>query len=112
MSLSSLSSYRLRKTASGVGEIKFSDAKHFTVLKSDVTSPITQYYIISTDWDETDRKSRVEPLAQFCVDEKTGTVTPYSYQPEKFDIKASLSAVMEMFNQALDSRAERYQRIH
>jgi len=85
--LTSLSQCRLRETASLLKSFSTS-GKEFSVLRSNTTSPIAQYYIVSADWESYPPTMRIEPLAHLNVT-RSGKVILQTWQPEFFEVNSN-----------------------
>lgn len=76
--MSSLSAYRLKETA----QIIAGFADDFVVLKSKSTLPVTQYYVVPSNWH---KMARTQPLAHVNVTDK-GKIILKVFQPDLFDL--------------------------
>jgi hypothetical protein len=88
--MGSLSAYRLKEKAQFVAG--YSD--DFVILKSKTSLPVTQYYIVPSDWS---LLARTQPLAHVNVT-TAGEVRVKTFQPELFNLSLSLESFETQLN--------------
>lgn len=94
-----LSAYRLRESAYLFKKIS-SAGKEFVVLRSKTLKPVTQYYIVSADWESESLTAQIEPLAHVNVT-RTGRTILKTWQPEIFKFDKTEQCFLKEFKSLL-----------